>query len=79
MQKYGVFRLTSDRKLDKLIEDATTEFDILKLYNSIRLYIKNLDKELSYIHNVNLDSKISDFSDAFSYEMLNDNYNNVDI
>lgn len=79
MQKYGVFRLTNDRKLDKLIEDATTEFDILKLYNSIRLYIKNLDKELSYIHNVNLGSKISDFSDAFSYEMLNDNYNNVDI
>lgn len=69
MQKQGIFKILPNDGLDDAISKITTPEQIDILYNSIQKYLKKLYNELSYIHNVDLGSTLSDFKDKFSFIM----------
>ena len=69
MQKQGIFKLLPNDGLDDAISKITTPEQVDALYNSIQKYLKKLYNELSYIHNVDLGSTLSDFKDKFSFIM----------
>lgn len=74
MQKQGIFKLLPNDDLDIAISKLGNSKDIDRIYDSIQKYLKNLSSELSYRHNVDLGSTLSDFSDKFSYEMFDMTY-----
>lgn len=74
MQKHGIFKLLPNDDLDIAISKLGNSKDIDRIYDFIQKYLKNLSSELSYRHNVDLGSTLSDFSDKFSYEMFDMTY-----
>lgn len=72
MQEQGIFKLCpTDVDLDTLINEASTNDDIVKYIEDIKSYINCLCDELESRYSVSIGNAISDFYDKFNYELFN--------